>query len=133
MSAQDLIAAGDRLTRAVVISLFTWRRAEASDPVDDDERYGYWGDAYPDRPGDRIGSRMWLLRRRTVTAETLLDAERYAREALVWMTEDLVVERVDVRVERVGRGRIDLIVILWVDGEQRELRFDDVLGVINAV
>ncbi len=42
MSARDLLASADPLERAVVISLFTWRRAEPSDPVDDDERYGYW-------------------------------------------------------------------------------------------
>ncbi|XOQ19726.1 MAG: hypothetical protein ACFWTR_03275 [Pseudomonas shahriarae] len=29
------------LTRAVVISLFTWRRAATDDPVDDDERFGW--------------------------------------------------------------------------------------------
>ncbi|EGH19282.1 Phage GP46, partial [Pseudomonas savastanoi pv. glycinea str. race 4] len=29
--------------RSVVISLFTWRRAEADDPFDDAERYGWWG------------------------------------------------------------------------------------------
>ncbi|OWQ33401.1 phage GP46 family protein, partial [Pseudomonas sp. DrBHI1] len=33
--------------RAVVISLLTWRRAEAGDLLDDDQRYGWWGDTFP--------------------------------------------------------------------------------------
>lgn len=133
MSVRELLASADQLERAVVISLFTWRRAEASDPIDDDERYGYWGDAYPDRAQDRIGSRLWLLRRRTLVAQTVQDAERYAREALAWMTEDEVVQGVDVRLDRVTATRLDLYVTLTLDDGQREMQFDDVLGVINAV
>ena len=42
MQAFALIAQDQRswLERAVVISLFTWRRAEPSDPVDDQDRQG---------------------------------------------------------------------------------------------
>lgn len=31
----------DVLTRAVLISLFTWRRAMTDDPVDDEELFGW--------------------------------------------------------------------------------------------
>lgn len=133
MSIRELLASADQIERAVVISLFTWRRAEDSDPVDDDERYGYWGDAYPDVARDRIGSRLWLLRRRSLTAETIQDTERYAREALAWMLEDEVVSAVQVDLVRPNPTRLDLYVTLTLDEGQRELRFDDVLGVINAV
>jgi phage gp46-like protein len=133
MSIRELLASADQIERAVVISLFTWRRAEDSDPVDDDERYGYWGDAYPDVARDRIGSRLWLLRRRSLTAETIQDTERYAREALAWMLEDEVVSAVQVDLVRPNPTRLDLYVTLTLDEGQRELRFEDVLGVINAV
>ncbi|HCN72079.1 MAG TPA: hypothetical protein DIS96_10310 [Pusillimonas sp.] len=133
MSIRELLASADQIERAVVISLFTWRRAEDSDPVDDDERYGYWGDAYPDVARDRIGSRLWLLRRRLLTAETIQDTERYALEALAWMLEDEVVSGVQVDLIRPNPTRLDLYVTLTLDQGQRELRFDDVLGVINAV
>ena len=133
MSIRELLASADQIERAVVISLFTWRRAEDSDPVDDDERYGYWSDAYPDVARDRIGSRLWLLRRRSLTAETIQNAERYAREALAWMLEDEVVSAVQVDLVRPNPTRLDLYVTLTLDEGQRELRFDDVLGVINAV
>lgn len=133
MSIRNLLASADQLERAVVISLFTWRSAEPSDPVDDDERHGYWGDAYPDKPQDRIGSRLWLLRRRSLTAQTLQDAQRYADEALAWMVEDGVAQRAVVRFERRGATRLDLYVTLTLDEGQRQMQFDDVLGVINAI
>ncbi|MEE1920313.1 phage GP46 family protein, partial [Pseudomonas asiatica] len=63
------------LIRTVVISLFTWRRAGPDDPVDDEERYGWWGDSFPRVADDRIGSRLWLLRRVKLTDRTQRDAE----------------------------------------------------------
>jgi phage gp46-like protein len=56
------VQSGDDLESAVLISLFTDRRAEASDVVPDgsNDRRGWWGDS-----GSLylIGSRLWLLRR----------------------------------------------------------------------
>ncbi|WP_200894101.1 phage GP46 family protein [Xanthomonas sp. MUS 060] len=51
------------LVRAVLISLFTWRRANADDTLPDPRgfRMGWWGDTYPVVANDRIGSRLWLL------------------------------------------------------------------------
>ncbi len=49
----------DPLTRAVVISLFTWRRAEPDDNAD--VPMGWWGDTWPAVQNDRYGSRLWLL------------------------------------------------------------------------
>ena len=51
----------DPLTRAVVISLFTWRRAEPDDNAD--VPMGWWGDTWPAVQNDRYGSRLWLLYR----------------------------------------------------------------------
>jgi phage gp46-like protein len=45
--SQNLHAA---LTRAVLISLFTWRRAADDDALDDEERFGWWGDSFPPSP-----------------------------------------------------------------------------------
>lgn len=62
------------LRRAVTISLFSWRRAASDDALDDADRQGWWGDCAPSEAGDQIGSRLWLLRRRTLTDDTLRDA-----------------------------------------------------------
>lgn len=121
----------DPLQRAVVISLFTWRRALASDPVDDD-RCGWWGDSYPTVADDRIGSRLWLLRRRSLTDGTVRDAQAYAEEALRWLIDDDVLVSVTVTVQRQGTERLVLRVQgVGVDGQDLDLRFNDVWRIIQ--
>jgi phage gp46-like protein len=100
------------LRRAVEISLFTWRRANASDQVEDDERFGWWGDSFPLVANDRIGSRLWLLRRRKLTTETIGAAVTYARESLKWMLDDGHVTDVQILTERAGTSRLNLGVML---------------------
>ena len=115
------------LTRAVLISLFTWRRSAPDDAVDDGERFGWWGDSFPTVADDRIGSRLWLLRRVKLTRQTQLDAEFYAREALQWLIDDQVAAAVDVAAERYGRAGLALVVtVTRADGKTTELRFADV-------
>lgn len=122
------------LIRAVVISLFTWRRAATDDPVDDDERFGWWGDSYPTIADDRIGSRLWLLRRVKLTADTQRDAEFYAREALQWLLDDQQVLEVDVLSERADSHRLNLRVILTVpSGALLQINSSQLWQVIYAV
>ncbi len=122
------------LTRAVVISLFTWRRAATDDPVDDDERFGWWGDSYPTIADDHIGSRLWLLRRVKLTADTQRDAEFYAREALQWLLDDQQVLEVDVLSERADSHRLNLRVILTVpSGAPLQINSSQLWQVIYAV
>lgn len=86
------------LETAVVISLFTDRQAESTDEIPDgtDDRRGWWGDAFADEEGDRIGSRLWLLRDAKGTQQALNDAKLYAEEALRWMLDDGVAKSVTV-------------------------------------
>lgn len=90
------------LVRAVIISLFTWRRANPDDDLPGNERMGWWGDTTADVTGDRIGSRLWLLMRSKLTDETVLRAREYAAEALQWLVDDGIVARFDVQAERIG-------------------------------
>lgn len=122
------------LVRAVVISLFTWRRAATDDPLDDDERYGWWGDSYPSIADDRIGSRLWLLRRVKLTAVTQRDAEFYAREALQWLIEDDDVDDIEIISEQAGANRLNLRVILTIrTGSRLEINSNQLWQVIYAV
>ncbi|UVM48332.1 phage GP46 family protein [Pseudomonas sp. B21-015] len=107
------------LTRAVLISLFTWRRAATDDPVDDDELFGWWGDSYPVIADDRIGSRLWLLRRVKLTDATQRDAEFYATEALRWLLDDGHVIDIEISSEKRDINRLNLSVILTVPGGAR--------------
>lgn len=119
--------------RAAVISLLTWRRAGADDHLDDAERFGWWGDSFPSQADDRIGSRLWQLRRRTLTDATLQEAEAFAREALAWMLDDGRVTAVTVTVAR-GIDRLNMGVVLTLrDGRTINLQLDDLWQVINAV
>jgi len=121
------------LGRAVVISLFTWRRALDSDPVDDADLQGWWGDSFPAITDDRIGSRLWLLRRRTLTEQTRLDAIAYAHESLQWMIDDGILTRVEIEVERQGRARLAMRVVgVHADGARELLAdFNDIWQVIT--
>lgn len=108
MAMIDSDLASDRgLVTAVLLSLFTDRRAEPDDaPPSGDarDRRGWWADELAEVDGDRIGSRLWLLDRAKRTRETELRAEEYVREALAWMLEDRVVSRIDVEIETTANG-----------------------------
>lgn len=122
------------LKRAVEISLFTWRRADASDPVDDAERYGWWGDSFPQVAGDRIGSRLWLLRRRKLTSETLDAALAYAREALQWLVDDGHALDTQILADRAGNDRLNLGVVLTLpDGQRLDISPHSTWQVLYAV
>lgn len=100
--------AADPLVRAVIISLFTWRRANADDVPPEGERMGWWGDSVPTIANDRIGSRLWLLRREKLLPATLQRAEGYARESLQWLIDDGLVLAVAVSASRDGLERVPL-------------------------
>lgn len=122
------------LRRAVTISLFTWRRAGPDDVVDDSDRKGWWGDCAPSVAGDQIGSRLWLLARRTLVAQTLQDAQAYAEEALAWLVDDQIATLVTVTAARQGNDRMNLRVMLTEQsGETLELNFADTWELINGV
>lgn len=121
------------LHRAAVISLLTWRRAGADDPLDDAERYGWWGDSFPSQADDRIGSRLWLLRRRSLTAQTERDARDYAREALQWLLDDGRVTAVEISTQRTI-DRLEMRVLLTTpEGERVPVQLDNLWQVIHAV
>lgn len=102
LSMIDSDLASDRgLETAVLLSLFTDRRAQPDDVPpsgDPNDRRGWWADQFLPVEGDRFGSRLWLLARSTRTNETARRCEEYVREALAWMIQDRVVASVDVAV-----------------------------------
>lgn len=120
-------AARDPLTRAVIISLFTWRRAAPDDVLPDgSSRMGWWGDNHASAPGDRIGSRLWLLAREPLVPAVIARARDYAAESLDWMIADGVASRVEVTAERFGLSGLALGVTIWrFDGTSRTLTFSD--------
>lgn len=128
------LANDEPLVRAVIISLFTWRRALPDDPLPGDQRMGWWGDSFATVAGDRIGSRLWLLSREKLTAQTVERAREYAREALAWLVEDGVAARVEVDAERQGLTTLALACRIYRrDGQTTDLRFPNTWEFLNAV
>ena len=124
----------DPLVRAVVVSLFTWRRAQAGDQLPTAELNGWWGDTYADLAGDQIGSRLWLLSRSRLDAPTVARAKDYAAEALQWLLDDGVASQVDVTTARVGLDRLLInVVITRGGGQSLDLRFENAWEFLNAV
>lgn len=105
------LADDDGLQTAVVLSLFTDRLAAAGDAdVASTARRGWWGDAYAEVAGDRIGSRLWQLAREKQTPAVLGRAELYAREALQWLVDDGVASAVTVVAESSAMGVLALAI-----------------------
>ena len=115
LSGFDL-ARDDGLETAVIISLFTDRRASAEQlPVElpQDDLRGYWGDIGNATPSDQTGSLLWLLAREKQLPQILGRAQQYCREALAWMVEDLVATRVEVTAEFVAQGWMLILVDIF--------------------
>ena len=94
---------GDDLSTAVFISLFTWARAKPDDDIPaDSQKFGWWGDKLAEDPNQRMGSRLWLLKRKKLTQETINLAVDYIKEALDWMVKDGVVGKIEVIPQRNG-------------------------------
>ncbi len=120
------LASENPLVRAVIISLFTWRRANPDDVLPGNERMGWWGDSFPTVPNDKIGSRLWLLAREKLIKSTVQRARRYAEEALAWLVKDGVAARVEVEAERQGLSTLALGVrVFKSDGKPMDIRFPD--------
>jgi phage gp46-like protein len=120
----------DGLETAVLLSLFIDRRAEDDDELDNpNDKRGWWGDQVTSFPGDRIGSRLWLLERAKTNIETLRAAEEYALEALEWMKEDGVVEDVEVEAYRVKIKNTEVlglkVMLKKFEGNNETFIYDD--------
>lgn len=132
----DLVNAADvfdDLTRAVIISLFTWQRAGSDDVLSGSQKMGWWGDGFPVVANDQIGCRWWLLLRGKLVNESVSQAREMAAAALQWLVDDGVAARVDVIAERPGLSQISVgVVITRGDLSQLNIRFVNVWSQINA-
>ncbi|MCU1276554.1 MAG: hypothetical protein JWM53_100 [bacterium] len=116
----------DGLQTAVVISLFTDRRADDTDVPPDGMRRGWWGDTFPTVPGDKIGSKLWLLAREKQLPAVVERARQYTKDALQWMVDDGIARAITVTAEIVRTGTLGLqIEIDRADKPVAKFRFDD--------
>jgi phage gp46-like protein len=105
-----VLATGNDIETAILISIFSDRMANPGDVIPDgtgDPR-GWWAD-----DDVRIGSRMWLLRRAKQTAKTQQLAYDYLAESLQWMIDDGVVARFDITTQWVSTGMLGAVIVAW--------------------
>lgn len=117
----------DGLETAVLMSLFTDRRAEDDDELPDPnstDKRGWWGDLVSDIDNDKIGSRQWLLERSKTIDEVLENTKLYAEEALQWMKDDDVVADIEVESERNDDKLYYKVIIYKSDGEIIKMKYD---------
>lgn len=124
VEANDL-ATDAGLRTAVLLSLFTDRRAEPGDdlPVSESDRRGWWADAFPIEDDDRYGSRLWLLARSKQTTVVLTRAQEYAKESLQWLITDSIASRVDVTAEFMTSHRGLALAVTLTRPKQDPVRF----------
>ena len=103
MDGYDLRTNKD-LESAVIISLFTDRRANDDDTYLSDDRRGWWADTFMIPINYKIGSRLWLLYREKQTTEVLNRAHQYVTESMQWLIDDKIAQAVRVEVEWVSIG-----------------------------
>jgi len=124
------LATDSGITTAVILSLFTERRAAEDDPLPDPDnldRRGWWGDLInPYVEGDQIGSKMWLLEREKTIDSVLIRAKQYLDEALTWLIDDGVCTKIDTYLERQGDpGQDQLAYIVTIyKNDEREINLN---------
>lgn len=115
----------DTLNTAVIVSLFTDRRAGRDDalPLLETDRRGWMGHEFLPADADRAdewGSALWLLPGKA-TGDVLEHARFAVREALAWLVRDEIASRVDVAAEWLGeRGdRLAVRATIFKPGQVR--------------
>ena len=131
------LASDDDLATAFRIALLTDRRALADDelPDDGDDLRGWWADLEAEEiwNGWPIGSRLWLLGRAKITAETVARAEQYCQEALQPFIGRRIVSRIDIVLERIGQASIGGTIMAY-RGPARavDLRFEELWNEVRS-
>jgi phage gp46-like protein len=118
------------LATQVLILLMTDRRVEDSELRDGEQNRGWLGDSFDRLDGeDLLGSRFWLLRRRSIYDGIEVDAEDYAREALQPLITQGAVARVDATAtSNRAENRLDLDIALY--GRDGETVFNQKFGLL---
>ena len=108
----------DGFDTALNLSMLTYGRAPASRVVKPENRRGWLGNTVSPVIGRNIGSLMWLLNQRRLRQATLNEAISFSREALNWIVEDGLAQKIEVTGTIIPQTGIQLaITITALNGE----------------
>ncbi len=119
MEAGDIKSA-DQLDTAILVSLFTDKRAEPYEIVLPQLRRGSVADL--ETPEDVGGSKLWLLEQARLTSATVAKATTFARTALQWLVRDLIATTVTAE-SRVGIDDLTLAITVRKPNSRTETAF----------
>lgn len=105
---EEGLTADNGLTSMVIMCLFTDARAKESDVLflNEDKR-GWPGDSFSTF---NWGSRLWLLNREKITANTISRIQDYATEALKPLVDFKLIKSTEVNATRISRDSIALMI-----------------------
>jgi len=127
ISIQDNdILQDNNLYSAVLISLFTDKRANNADELPIEFRVGtdyadlrgFFGD---ELYGESIGSKLWLLKREKQLPKVLVLAKQYAEESLQWLIRDSFAKSIHVEAINPHTDILQLKVHIELHKEQNAL------------
>ncbi len=116
----------DGIKSALAVSFFTDRRQPFSGntPSSPDDRRGWWGDTTLE-PGDRIGSRLWMLSRAPMISKRIIpDAESMLKESYKWMLEDGVVDSMQISVTREDNYTLGISITVKKPNDIKTSKYD---------
>ena len=117
------LAAEDGFDTAIIVSWFTDARAPENLVAIPEHRRGWLGDAASPVEGRSLGGLLWLIDQRRLTQKTENDTVDFGRKALNWFTDDGLLNRIDVDVERISKTGIRLGAIMTALNGKTETRY----------
>jgi len=101
------------LSTALLLSLLTDARADATQVAVPEFRRGWIGDAVPTIDGFKIGSLLWLTEPAKATSGTMAIASSFARDALQWLLDQGIAADVQVEGEITGprQGTLTITIV----------------------
>lgn len=114
----------DGLENALAISVFTDARVtEDQLPYGHTKRKGWWGDMFPEVPGDKIGSRLWTINPEKVTNETLRKAIDYCTESTKWLIDDGIADTINFTTEYNENKHLNIFIEVVRPGEDAPSKY----------
>lgn len=95
----------DGLESAILVSLFSDRRAASDEVPDPRRRRGWIGNLIAEVPGDNAGSGLWLYEQKRLSGDVIAGLRTEAEQALEWMVDQAVANGVSARVVAVPANR----------------------------
>jgi phage gp46-like protein len=121
---------GTDLETAVLISLLSWRRVTSEElPQGETDQLGWWGD---NLNIDKLGSKLWLLKRKKMLPQLKKEAHQYITESLQWLIDDGAALKIDIQVDIIEPSTLTAdITIYQNDGKVVKFNFDNIWNQIK--